>query len=244
MKKNYFIIAWRNLRRNKVYSFINITGLSIGLACCMLILLYNKDEVSYDHFLDNATNIYRVVHDNINPDGKVESSNGNTGMMPGPNFKREIPEIKDFVRVQSERLPVRVGTEIFDQDALYVDENFFDVFSFKLKEGNRKAAMKDMYSVVLNEEVAKKFFGASAAVGKVIELPTGEKGAFENFTIAGVVPRPPQNSSIKIQMLLPIKLNLRKGREDKNWINFYLNTFVVLHPDADIKKVEEKFKKV
>ena len=71
MKKNYFIIAWRNLRRNKVYSFINITGLSIGLACCMLILLYNKDEVSYDHFLDNATNIYRVVHDDINPEGKV-----------------------------------------------------------------------------------------------------------------------------------------------------------------------------
>ncbi len=244
MLKNYFTIAWRNLLRNKVYSFINIIGLSIGLACCMLIILYNKDEVSYDRFHENANNIFRVTNTTIAVDGKVQGKNGITGMMPGPAFKREIPEVKEFVRLQGEQLPVKVGTEIFDQEATYVDDNFFSVFSFPLKEGNRNELMKDMYSVVLNEEVAKKFFGTSAAVGKVIELPTGDKGAFQNFTVTGIVPKSPQNSSIKIQMLLPIKLNLREGREDKQWINFYLNTFVVLHPDADVKKVEEKFKKV
>ena len=74
--------------------------------------------------------------------------------------------------------------------------------------------MKDMYSVVLNEEVAKKFFGTSSAVGKTIELPTGDNGAFQNFTVAGIVPKSPQNSSIKIQMLLPMKLNLRESRAD------------------------------
>jgi putative ABC transport system permease protein len=244
MFKNYFKTAWKNLLRNKVYSFINITGLSIGLACCMLIILYNKDEVSYDRFHKNAATIYRITSESIQPDGKVENKNGITGMMPGPAFKSKIPEVKEFIRLQGEQLPVKVGTEIFEQEATYVDENFFDVFSFPLREGNKNDVMKDMYSVVLNEEVAKKFFGTTGAMGKVIELPTGDKGAFQNFKVAGIVPKSPQNSSIKIQMLLPMKLNLREGRADNQWINFYLNTFVVLQPGADIKKVEAKFKKV
>lgn len=241
---NYFKIAWRNLLRNKVYSSINILGLSLGLACCMLIILYSKDEVSYDRFHDNAQNIYRITNTRFGADGKVEEKSGITGMMPGPAFKRAIPEIKEFVRLQGEQLPVKVGTEIFDQEAAYVDENFFSVFSFPLKEGNPKDVMKDLYSVVLNEEVARKFFGTAAAMGKVIELPTGDKGAFQKFTVAGIVPKSPQNSSIKIQMLLPMKLNLREGKADNQWINFYLNTFVVLHPDADLKKVSAKFDKV
>jgi putative ABC transport system permease protein len=244
MFKNYFKTAWKNLLRNKVYSFINITGLSIGLACCMLIILYNKDEVSFDRFHKNAATIYRITSERIQPDGKVEGKSGITGMMPGPAFKSKIPEVKEFVRLQGEQFPVKVGTEIFDQEATYVDENFFSIFSFILKEGNRNDVMKDMYSVVLNEEVAKKFFGTANAMGKVIELPTGENGAFQNFKVAGIVPKSPQNSSLKIQMLLPMKLNLREGRADNQWINFYLNTFVVLQPGADIKKVEAKFKKV
>ncbi len=241
---NYFKIAWRNLVRHKVYSGINILGLSLGLACCMLIILYSKDEVSYDRFHANAKNIYRITNTRLGPDGKVQSKDGITGMMPGPAFKRAIPEVKEFVRFQGEQLPVKVGTEIFEQEAAYVDENFFSVFSFPLKEGNRNEVMKDMYSVVLNEELAKKFFGTASAIGKVIELPTGDNGAFQNFTVAGIVPKSPQNSSIKIQLLLPMKLNLREGRADNQWINFYLNTFVVLHPGADIKKVEAKFAKV
>jgi len=244
MFKNNFILTWRNLLRNKVYSFINIAGLSIGLACCMLIILYNKDEVSYDRFHQNAANIFRITSTSIGADGKVARTDGITGMMPGPAFKREIPEVKEFVRLQGEQLPVKVGTEIFEQEAMYAEENFFSVFSFPLKVGNSREVLKDMYSVVLNEEVAKKFFGTASAIGKVIELPTGDNGAFQNFTVAGIVPKSPQNSSIKIQMLLPIKLNLREGRADNQWINFYLNTFVVLHPGANVKKVEQKFAKV
>ncbi len=245
MFKNYFKTAWKNLLRNKVYSFINITGLSIGLACCMLILLYNRDEVSFDRFHKNAENIYRVTNTSYDADGKVEGFNAVTGMMPGPAFKRSIPEVKDFVRVQEQEFPVKIGSEVFDQRAVYVDDNFFEVFSFPLKAGIKKTVLKDMYSVVLNEEVAKKFFGASeAAMGKVIELPTGNDGAFENFTVTGIVPKSPQNSSIKIQMLLPVKLNWREGRADNQWINFYMNTFVVLHPGADIKRVADKFQQV
>ena len=238
---SYFKIAWRNIRRSKLYSSINIFGLALGLACCMLIILYLKDEVSYDRFHQNAQNIFRVTVERMGPDGKLQGTDGITGMMPGPTFKAAIPEIKDYVRLQGERLSVKVGTNVFEQEASYVDENFFKVFSFPLKAGDPAEVLKDMYAVVLNEEVAQKFFGKGNAVGKRLSLPTGTDGAFEDFTVSGIVPKSPQNSTIKIQMLLPMKLNLRADRADNHWINFYLNNFVVLQPGADAKKVQQKF---
>ena len=241
---NYIKIALRNLKRNKVYSFINIAGLSIGLACCMLIILYNKDEVSYDRFHQNAANIFRITNTQLDSSGKVSGTNGITGMMPGPAFKREVPEVAAFVRFQSERLPVKIGTDIFEQDGNYADENFFSVFSFPMIAGNPVKALQDVHSVVLSEEIAKKFFGTENAMGKTLELPLGKERAFETFTVSGIVPRSPQNSSIKLTMLLPMKLNERENGGDKEWINFYLNTFVVLHPKANLKAVEEKFRKV
>lgn len=244
MFKNYFKIAWRNLLRTKVYSFINISGLSIGLACCMLILLFTKDEVSYDRFHENVNNIYRVTFTELDPEGKLQNAGGVTGMMPGPAFKREIPEVKEFVRIQGEQLPVKIGTTIFDQEAFYADENFFSVFTFPFLSGNKNTALKDVNSVVLNAEVAKKFFGTEQAVGKVLELPFGKDKSFESFVVSGVVPKSPQNSSIKIQVVLPMKLNQRDGGGDQQWMNFFLNTFVVLTPNANIKAVEAKMKRV
>ncbi len=244
MFQNYFKIAIRNLVRNKVYSFINVSGLSIGLACCMLIILYTKDEVSYDRFHAKAENIYRITSQHILPNGNIEASHGNTGMMPGPAFKRDIPEIEQFVRVQSERTPVKVGTVIFEQEGLYVDDNFFAVFSFPMKAGNRWTALKQLHSVVLSEEVANKFFGKGNHLGKTIELPLGPDRSFESFVVTGIVPRSPQNSSIKIQMLLPIKLNERDGGGDQQWINFYLNTFVVMNPEARTDVVVSKFRTI
>src|ERR1700730_12756232 len=162
MLKNYFIVALRNLWRNKTFSFINITGLSVGLACCMLIFLYAKDELSYDRFHKKKNDIYRIVNDRRDESGTV-SKDGNTGMMPGPGFKHAIPEIEDFVRIKSEGYTVRSGSQLFDQDALSVDENFFTVFSFPLLEGDPRTALKDIHSVVLSEEVAKKYFGGKKA---------------------------------------------------------------------------------
>jgi putative ABC transport system permease protein len=250
MIENYFKTAWKNLVRNKVYSIINIAGLSIGLACCMLIILHNNDEVSYDRFHNNVKNIYRIVHADTGPNGELQGTNGITGMMPGPSFKREIPEITDYVRLSGDILPVKIGTEIFEQEALYVDDNFFSVFTFPVRHGSQKDALKDMYSVVLSEQVAKKFFGNTDAIGKTIELPkredhespSGKK--FETFVVTAIVPESPQNSSIKIDMLLSMKLNQRDGGGDTQWLNFFLNTFVVLHPGADLSIVEAKMKKV
>src|SRR3982750_3847974 len=99
MFKNYFIVAWRNLSRNKAYSFINIAGLSIGLACAMLIILYVKDEVSYDRFHSNVNNIYRVVTQNVDAKGVRGEKGGNTGYFQGPRFSANVPGIQAFVRI-------------------------------------------------------------------------------------------------------------------------------------------------
>jgi putative ABC transport system permease protein len=244
MLRNYLLVAFRNLKRNKVYSFINISGLSIGLACCILILLYNKDEVSFDRFHKNAASIYRITHKRTDLAGKVIATSGITGMMPGPNFKREIPEIREFVRVQGEQLPVKIGNDIFEQEGMYADDNFFNVFSFPLISGDPKKVLSDIHSVVLSEDIAKKLFGKTDIVGQTIELPTGKDRAFETFAVSGIVANSPQNSSIKLDMVLPMKLNEREGGGDNQWINFYLNTFVVINPTAKIPAVTTKFKKV
>src|SRR5215217_5463449 len=169
MFKNYFKITWRNLTRNTVFSLINISGLSVGLACCMLIFLYAKDEVSYDRFHKNKDVIYRITATDTDPQGNINKM-GVTGMVPGPAFERQIPEINDFVRLQEDGFAVKKGTEVFQQQTLAVDANFFSVFSFPLLEGDPKTALKDPYSVVLSEEATKKYFGTSKALGRTLEF--------------------------------------------------------------------------
>lgn len=239
MWKNYINVALRNLKRYPLFSMINIAGLSIGLALCMLIVLYLKDEKSFDMFHAKKDRIYRLVRDNVQPDKSIQKD-GNTGMISGPTFSANIPEIESFVRVQSENLPMKVGNEVFEQEGLYADSSFFSVFDFPLKYGNGKTALKDMYSIVLSSSLAKKLFGTEAALGKTVELPLGTERKFIPFQVTGIVPNSPLNSSIDIQYLLPMTLNEREGGGDKNWINFYLNTFFVLGPRANIPQVEAK----
>ncbi len=235
MIKNYLKTAFRNLWRTKVFSFINIAGLGVALACCMLILLYTMDEVSYDRFNVNANKIYRLVVNSINPAG-VASKMASTGAMPGPTFKRLIPEIDDYVRLQGGNFTVRRGSEVFNEDALYVDSNFFSVFTAPLAAGSAKNALNGDNTVVISEDLAKKYFGDQNAVGKVLQLK--DDTAFKPYTVTAVTKRSPQNSSIKIKMLLPFKAS--SAYKDDQWLNFYLNTFFVLKPGTDIKKVENK----
>lgn len=236
MFKNYFTIAWRNLVRKKVYALINVSGLSVGLACCMLIFLYAKDEVSYDRFQKNKTELYRVLATSTGPDGAVNKINV-TGMMPGPAFKRQIPEVRDFVRLQSDGYAVKKGADIFQQQALAVDSNFFSLFSFPLIAGNPQTVLNDPYSVVLTEEMAKKYFGTTEAVGKTLELKTDS--TFKLLTVTGIAKKAPQNSSIKFEMLVPMSFKRLQGADDQ-WLNFFLNTFVLLPPGADTRRIEEK----
>ena len=241
MFKNYFKIALRNLARNKIYSFINIAGLSIGLACAMLIILYVKDEVSYDRFHKNVNNIYRITTQGIDKNGVKGRKDPNTGYLQGPRFAQNIPDIKSFVRVQSGNENIKTGTEVNDQDLLYVDSSFFDVFSFPLISGNRHTCLTDPLSVVISEETAKKQFGTTDAIGKIIMLK--DDSVFVPHQVTAVAKKCPQNSSIKFEMLLPIKESKEDANNSENWFNFFLNTFVVFNPHTNIQAVESKMNK-
>ncbi len=126
MIKNYFKTAFRNLLRSKVYSLINISGLSVGLACCMLIFLYGKDETSYDRFQKNKDQLYRIVVNMTGPDGKINKF-GSTGMMPGPAFKESILKVEDFVRVQSASLKLSRERKFFARKH-YTQMKIFSLF--------------------------------------------------------------------------------------------------------------------
>ncbi len=192
MIRNYIKIAFRNFSRNKVYSFINIAGLAIGLAAAMLIILYGKDEVSYDRFHANNPNIYRVVNQWISADGSVKSNDGNTGHFQGPKFKEGIPEIKAFVRVKADSRNIRMNNEITNQEMMAVDSNFFSVFSFPLISGNPKTALQQPKSIVISEETAEKLFNTTNVLGKTIDVIDEDK--FVPYQITGVAQNCQQNS--------------------------------------------------
>jgi len=240
MIRNYIKTAFRNLWRNKAFSVINIVGLSVGLACCMLIFLYTMDEQSYDRFNVNKDKIYHLTATTISATGEIHHISS-TGQMHGPGFKSEIPELEDFVRIEGANFTIKKDGDVFNQDALYADVNFFSVFTFPLLEGNPKTALKDIHSVVLSEEVAEKYFGKKDAVGQVLNLKIDDK--FQPFTVSAVMKRSPQNSSVKVKMLLPMAFRVTLWK-DTQWLNFFLNTFFVVKPGSNIKVVEGKMAKV
>ncbi len=236
MIKNYFIITWRNLLKNKTFSLINIAGLSIGLACAMLILLYVKDEVSFDNFHKNVNNIYRIVSKSKHKG--VEYKDGNTGHLQGPRFAKNVPGIESFVRIQSGAEDIKKGTEIQSQDLLRVDAEFFSVFTFPLLNGNPATCLSEPNSIVLSEDAAKKQFGTVDAVGKIVMLK--DDNQFVPYKVTAVAKRCPQNSSIKFDVLLPFKESEADAQNSDNWYSFFLNTFVILNPKANLETVEKQ----
>jgi len=239
---NYLKITLRNLWKNKVFTFINIAGLAIGLTAAILILLYTKDEVSYDRFHANNPNIYRITSQWVKSDGSVQHADGNTGDFQGPKFKEKIPEITAFMRYKADFRDVRTKGDIKGYEMFNADTNFCSVFSFPFLSGNPATALQKPHSIVISEEMAEKFFKTTQAIGKTLELKDGD--AFVPYQITGVTRKCPQNSTIKFDFLLPLKVGKEAYADDENWFNFFQNTFVLLHPKADFRRVEAKMKKV
>ncbi|HEY4965317.1 MAG TPA: ABC transporter permease, partial [Puia sp.] len=220
---------------------INIAGLSLGLASAMLIILYVKDEVSYDRFHAGVNRIYRVTSESFDKKGNKTNYNGNTGLFQGPRFTAHIPEMVSFVRIQSGRQDIRKGTDISSHEILQVDSNFFSMFSFPLIEGNPKTCLKEPHSVVLSADEAKKQFGTIHAVGKTLMMK--DDSVFVPYAVTGVAKKCPQNSSIKFEVLVPIIEKPEEALNSENWFNVFLNTFVVLAPQANAQAVEKKMQK-
>ncbi len=201
MIKHYFKIALRNLGRQKILSFINISGLSIGLACFSLFLLYSVNEFSFDRFHKDADNIYRVYR-------WTEAMNneeaGGDVYMPsplGPAMKTDLPEVKEYVRFQEGwgESFIKADGKVLRAEVAYADPSVLSVFTFPLKYGTPHGALKELQNVVLTKAKAKELFGLDNVVGRKIEIKIGEE--FVPFTISAVAEDIPANSSIRFSIL-------------------------------------------
>ncbi|MBK9737476.1 MAG: ABC transporter permease [Saprospiraceae bacterium] len=235
MIHNYLKIAWRNILKNKVFSVINILGLSLGIAVCVLITLYVKDEFTFDQFQENKQNIYRLVVDSKTGNDPIEHY-GVTGMKHGEEFKKQVPEVKSMVRLAGKRFNIRHNNEVLVQEASQVDSNFFTIFTADFIEGSAYKALDSPNSIVISETVAKRFFGNEKALGKFLAIDVEDE--FRNFTIAGVIQNSPQNSTIQNNLLMPFDYS---KKYENFWMNFYLSTFFTFTPNAQVSSIEKKF---
>ena len=247
MLNTYFKISFRHLWHNKLYSSINIAGLAVGVTCMLLAVLYWKDERSFDNFHKNNPNLFRITTTYIENKESRPVTAGGTGQVQGPAFKEAIPEVKSYVRILGGDIYSDVAAEnkSLHLQTLFVDDNFFDVFTFHLLRGNPKTALNDIASVVVTESTARKFFNSIDVVGKMLTMDADPsfKRLGKPLIISGVVQDPPANSSLQFDALFTFKF-MRLSFEDENWLNAYLGTFIVLNHGADINSVTQKFNKI
>jgi putative ABC transport system permease protein len=244
MLKNYWMVAWRNLVRNKLFSFINIAGLAIGLSVCLLIYQYVQFEQSYDRFHKNAGQIYRVP---ITYPKSTSLSAGTATNHPavGPAMKADFPEVEEFARLgratlfgNAWSLSYEDGAGkvlTFNEEKIYIaDASFMTLFSFPLVEGSVEHALKESGSIVVTETVARKYFGPGPALGK--ELKLNREGSFK---VTGVLKDLPENSHLQFDILVSFaELGERWGYEVWGWPEFY--NYILLAPGADPAALEAK----
>ncbi|HLY68176.1 MAG TPA: ABC transporter permease [Puia sp.] len=236
MLKNYLKTAWRNIGKNKLFSAINILGLSIGIALCFAIMLYVQDELSYDKFNANADDIVRVAFDaNINGGKIFETSI----MAPvAQTMKKDFPEVVDAARLTNfGSAKIKIKEKVFKDDKFaLVDPAFFTIFSLPLIEGNAKTALLQPNSVILTETTAKKYFGDDHAMGKTIVYTNNNN---QLYKVTGVMKDIPSNSHFHFD-LFGSMTGLDQARSD-SWMNGSFFTYLLLKPGTDRAKMEAKF---
>lgn len=237
MFKNYLKTAWRNLWRNKIFSFINVLGLTIGLTACFFIFLYVRFELSYDTFHPKGDRIYHVTCDIKTPSETIKS--GSTPWPFGPNMQRDFPEIAAFTRVSFDNVLIKKGDVSFQEErTLYADSSLFRVFGFKLAEGDPATALKEVNSVVLSKTAAKKYFGEEDPMGQAVLLTGDGLPA----TVTGVMEDMPQNSQLRADVLVSMSTVVKQARGiDDAWGNFGVITFLLLKPNASAAALQAKF---
>ena len=236
MLRNYLTVAYRNLVRYKVYSAINITGLAIGIAFCILAFLYIHHEWSFDAFHKNADQIYRVYAEVRGPDNKFYGTPISPTALRN-ELVQTVTGINQAVRLvagrgddpEDQEIQVTYGDQIFKLPFLIVDPEFLDMFSFPLRSGDSEIALKQPQSVVLSTETAKKIFGDENPIGKQLTLRSIWRHEHADFTVTGVAEPIPDNSSIQFDMLLPYEhLWFFLHEEADDWKSFACNTYVQL----------------
>ena len=197
MLKNYVKIALRNLKRRRGYAFLNITGLAIGMACCLLLLLYVQDELSYDRFHDEADQIYRLIE--VGTFDEIEEESAGIPFPVAPALRNDFPDITTtrFFRMQSQVPLVGNGQQRFYEERFFwADSNVFDVFSFPFLQGDPGTALDDPYALVITEATAEKYFGTRDVVGRILTLE-----GTHAYTITGVLENLPPNVHFSFDFL-------------------------------------------
>ena len=230
------MVAWRNLLRNKAFSFLNISGLAIGMASAVLILLWIQNEVSYDRFHKNKNTLYEAWNRGVF-DGKLNCWD-NTPKMLGPTFLKDYPEVEQMTRNYRGWFVTSVGDRKFSSEYLIVDPAFLNMFSFPFLQGNPKTALNNLYSIVITEKMAKKMFGTADAMNKQIKIDSN------NFTVTGILKDLPTNTRFSFEYLLPFEIMKKLNFDDNNWDNNSVNTFVQLRPQTNPEAFNAKIKNI
>jgi putative ABC transport system permease protein len=235
MFKNYLKVTLRNIMKHKGYSFINIFGLAIGMACCLLISLWVLDELSYDRFHINAPSLYRV-EENQHYSGRVFHVNVTPHGL-GPAMVKEIPEIMDAARFSwTVGLLFRFEEKaFFEQSVVAVDPSFLHMFTFPLLKGDKNTVLSDPQSLVISEDIAKKYFGDQDPIGKTITI--NNKYALQ---VTGVIKNVPLNSSLQFKVLLPYEFLRQLGKNIDDWGSNQIQTFVQLQPNVSKEQTNKK----
>jgi putative ABC transport system permease protein len=237
MLKNYFKIAFRNLWKHKGFSAINILGLAIGIAACLVIMLFVTYEKSFDGM--HKKNIVRL-NEVQQFEGMVQPQNVALSMYPmGPTLKAEFPEVKNFTRVvRSSKVELRnKDSKIFLPSVLYVDSTFMQFFEFELLQGERNKILENINSIVLTEKSSKKIFGSENPVGKSITKFSGDT---ITFTVTGILKDVPENSHIQFDGLASLR-TIASPENINNWGGNWMVTYLELEKEANIASLEKKF---
>jgi len=245
MLRNYLMIGFRNVRKHKVFSAINIFGLGIALAACLLIFQFVSFELSYDKFNTKFDRIYRVTNDRFQ-NGKLIQHG--TIMYPtiGPAMAKDFPEVEAYTRIMpAGELNIKVRDRIFrGEDCIFADEHFLSVFTFPMLAGERSSALRDRYTIVLTETTAKKYFddaadNLSGIVGRVLYWGTDP----QPYTVTGVCSDIPENSHLQFDALVSYStlVSPENHGADDSWTWSDMRHYLVLKPGADYKALEGKF---
>ena len=228
---SYLKTAIRNLARHRIYSAINIIGIAIGLAFCILTFLFVHNEWTYDTFHENADHIYRVYIK-----GRNERVHGVTPGPLGPALREAFPDMQT-VRFASRTGKIGTENRGFRAKLGFTDPNFLDIFSFPILQGDLSHALQDKYSALITEKTAQKYFNNANPVGAV--LPIEYKNEIQDYTITGIVQNAPKNSTIQFDLLLPFE----QSKVEDRWNYYSTFTFMMLPPNVHPNSLEQQFPK-
>jgi len=235
MIKNFFLIVFRNNSKNFGYALINVTGLAVGLASSMLLLLWVMDELSYEKFNANASNIFRIEEDQFYSGQRYHVTV--TPYPSGPVWKEKIPEIKNQTRIS--RLPrilFRTDDKVFFESAIVAaDSGLLEMFTFPLIRGDHETALDAPHSIILTEKLAKKYFGSTDPVGKSLTLDNKYQ-----FMVSGVMRELPENSMFSFEAIIPFSFLKEIGAYSEHWGNNSIFTYVLLEEGVNIPDINKK----